>query len=199
MYNITINMIDIITNIVTIQSGYHFKEKIENDKMGAIQFIQLKDIDEYNRIDYSNLLRNNLPNIRSTQLLEKCDILIKCRGISFTSAVVDISIENAVATSHFFVLRIKDRNLIIPEYLSWFLNDAPTQRIIKTGTGGTYMQVLNKKFLENLEIQIPSIALQQKVVKMKFLNEHEQMLLNKKVELKKLLIDLQLRKIINKG
>ncbi len=192
-------MVDIITNIVTIQSGYHFKEKIENDKMGAIQFIQLKDIDEYNRIDYSNLLRNNLPNIRSTQLLEKGDILIKCRGISFTSAVVDISIENAVATSHFFVLRIKDRNLIIPEYLSWFLNDAPTQRIIKTGTGGTYMQVLNKKFLENLKIQIPSIALQQKVVKMKFLNEHEQMLLNKKVELKKLLIDLQLRKIINKG
>lgn len=192
-------MINKIVNIATIQSGYHFKEKIENDKVGAIQFIQLKDIDEYNKINYSNLLKYNLPNIRSTQFLEQGDILIKCRGISFTSAVVDDRIKNAVATSHFFVLKIRDRSFILPEYLSWFLNDAPTQRKIKTGTGGTYMQVLNKTFLENLEIQIPSMEIQQKVVNLKSLNEHEQKLLNKKVELKKLLIDLQLRKIINKG
>lgn len=192
-------MINKIENIATIQSGYHFKEKIENDKVGAIQFIQLKDIDEHNKIDYSSILRYNIPNIRSTQFLEQGDILIKCRGISFTSAVVNENVKNAVATSHFFVLRIRDRNLIIPEYLSWFLNDAPTQRIIKTGTGGTYMQVLNKNFLENLEIHIPSMEIQQKVVKLKSLNELEQKLLSKKVELKKLLIDLQLRKIINKG
>ncbi|MDT3740744.1 MAG: restriction endonuclease subunit S [Candidatus Kapabacteria bacterium] len=192
-------MFDKIINIASIQSGYHFIEKIENDKKGAIQFIQLKDIDEYNRIDYSNLLRNNLPNIRQTQFLEKGDVLIKCRGISFTSAVIDVTIENGVATSHFFVLRIIDKNLILPEYLSWFLNDVPTQRSIKTGIGGTHMQVLNKKFLSEINIMIPPIEIQQKIVYLKKLNEHEQKLLLKKVECKKLLMDLQLRKIINKG
>jgi restriction endonuclease S subunit len=192
-------MKELLVNIATIQSGYHFKEKIENDKTGNIQFIQLKDIDEYNDIDYSNLLRNNLPNIKKTQFLKKGDVLIKCRGINFTSAVIDEFVENSVATSHFFVLRINNKDEILPEYLSWFLNDAPTQRNIKSGIGGTYMQVLNKTFLENIEIQIPSIEIQKKVVNLKILNQREQKLLNKKAELRKLLIDLQLRKIINKG
>ena len=187
-----------LTNIATIQSGYHFKERIENDKNADVQFIQLKDIDEYNRIDFSNLWRINLPNIRHTQLLEKGDILIKCRGNNLTSSVVDENIKNTIATSHFFIIKLKTKN-VLPEYLAWFLNDAPTQKNIKLGIGGTYMQVLNKKYLENIEINIPSIEIQQKVIKLKNLNEQEQKLLRKKVGLKKLLIDLQLRNIINKG
>lgn len=191
-------MKDILANITNIQSGYHFKERIENDNNGEFQFIQLKDIDDYNRINYSSLLRNNLPNIKQTQLLEKGDILFKSRGMKFTASVVDEHIQNTIATSHFFIIKIKSRN-IIPDYLAWFLNDVSTQKIIKLGIGGTRMQVLNKKFLENIEITIPSIDIQQKIINIKKLSEHEQKLLKRKNELRTLLVDLHLRKIIFKG
>ncbi len=192
-------MLDKIINIASIQSGYHFTEKIENDRNGNIQFIQLKDIDEYNKIDYSDLHRILNTNIKQNHILRNGDLLIKCRGTNFTASVFNSKFENVIVSSHFFVLRIMDKNLILPEYLSWFLNDAPTQRSIKTGIGGTHMQVLNKKFLGELNILIPPIEIQQNVVYLKNLNEHEQKLILKKVEYKKLLMELQLRKIINKG
>jgi restriction endonuclease S subunit len=187
----------LLNNIAIIQSGYHFKEKIENDKNGNIKFIQLKDIDEYNKIDLSNLWKNKFPNIKVNQLLVKGDILIKCRSTNFTASVVDEDVENTIATSHFFIVRLTTNN-IIPEYFVWFINDAPTQKIIKSGLSGTHMQLMNKKLLENIEIIIPSIEIQQEIIKIKNLKEREQKLLSKKIELKNLLIDLQLRKIINK-
>ena len=186
-----------LANIATIQSAYHFREKIENDKDGNIQFIQFKDIDELNRINYDNLSKISLPNIRQSQLLEKGNILMKCRGINFSASIIDKNVQNTIATSHFFILKIKNQN-IIPEYLAWFLNEATTQKIIKLGVGGSYMQVLNKKFLENLEITIPSINIQKKIINLHSLGEQEQKLLIRKGELRSLLLNLQLRKILNK-
>jgi restriction endonuclease S subunit len=60
------------------------------------------------------------------------------------------------------------------------------------------MQMLNKKFLEKIEITIPSLDIQHKMINLKFLNDRELKILNRKTELSKLLIGLQLRKIINK-
>lgn len=190
-------MKEILANIASIQSGYHFKEKIENDKDGAIRFIQLKDIDESNSINYSQLIKNNLLNIQNSKFLNKGDVIIKCRGMNFTASVIDRQVENIVATSHFFVIRIKTKN-VLPEYLSWFLNDAPTQKIIKLGISGTHMQMLNKKFLEKIEITFPSIDIQRNIINLEKLKEHERKLLTRKVELKKLLIELQLRKLLIK-
>ena len=52
-------------------AGYGLYIKIENDIEGKVQFIQLKDIDEYYMINYDSLLKTNKPNIKQTQLLEK--------------------------------------------------------------------------------------------------------------------------------
>ncbi len=192
-------MIKIISNIADVNSGHHFKERIVDDPNGSIKFIQLKDIDDSIGINYSHLIRNNVPYIKHTQFLKQGDIIVKCRGNSFTSVVFDSILDNVVATSHFFVIRIKCPKEIIPEYLSWFINDGPSQRIINAGTGGTHMQVLNKKFLSNIEIRIPSIEIQQKIVKLKSLSKTEQILQAKRFDLRNLLIDHKLRNLINKG
>jgi restriction endonuclease S subunit len=192
-------MFDKIINIASIHSGYHFTEKIENDKNGTFQFIQLKDIDVFNKIDYSNFHKILNTNIKTNQILRNGDILIKCRGTNFTASVFNLNYENVIASSHFFILRLFDYNLIMPEYFSWFFNDEPIQKEIRIGIGGTHMQVLNKKFLGELKILIPPIEIQQKIVYLKNLNEQEQKLSKKKVDLKNLLMDLQLRKIINIG
>ena len=191
-------MIEKLQNIALIRSGYHFKESIENDLQGAIQFIQLKDIDEYNKIDFRNLLRNKLDNVKPNQYIQQGDILFKNRGKNFTAAFIDVLVNNTIATSHFFIIKVENKN-VIPEYLAFVLNDEPIQKLLKIGTGGTSIQTLNKKFLENIEITIPSIDIQNKIIKLNNLVEQEQKLLKRKIVLRKLLIDLQLRNVINKG
>jgi len=191
-------LIEKLQNIALIRSGYHFKESIENDLQGAIQFIQLKDIDEYNKIDFRNLLRNKLDNVKPNQYIQQGDILFKNRGKNFTAAFIDVLVNNTIATSHFFIIKVENKN-VIPEYLAFVLNDEPIQKLLKIGTGGTSIQTLNKKFLENIEITIPSIDIQNKIIKLNNLVEQEQKLLKRKIVLRKLLIDLQLRNVINKG
>lgn len=184
----------VLKNIATIQSGYHFVERIENDKNGDYHFIQLKDIDNYNKIMYSQLTKCNLQNVKDTQLLKIGDVIIKTRGLNFTASVIDEDLSNLIATSHFFVLRVN--NTVLPEYLANFINDDKTQKVIKLGTAGTNVQIINKVFLESLEVATPTLDIQHKIVRIKELSFMEEKLVNKKMSLRKLFIDSKLRKLL---
>jgi restriction endonuclease S subunit len=192
-------MVEKLTDIATVQSGFHFTERIENEKSGRVRFIQLKDIDEYNMIQYSALWKSNIQNIRPNHFLEAGDILIKSRGNNFTASVYESDGIDTIATSHFFVIRLNKKSMVLPDYLAWYLNDDITQKFIKLGTVGTYMLILNKKHLENVQVSIPSMEIQNKVIQIKKLSLKEKTLLKRKIELKTKLIDLELREAVSKG
>jgi restriction endonuclease S subunit len=53
---------------------------------------------------------------------------------------------------------------VLPEYLSWFLNNPNTQISLKAQAMGTSIPSISKSVLEQLEIPIPSIERQKSVV-----------------------------------
>ena len=82
----------------------------------------------------------------------------------------------AVASSVFMVIRIRDIRIVLPEYLSWFLNHPQTQAWCKSEARGSSLLSLTQESLENLELSILPIAKQIKILETTALMKKEKAL-----------------------
>jgi hypothetical protein len=69
----------------------------------------------------------------------------------------------AAAVSLFFVLR-PNTELISSDYLAWYINQEATQATLHSGKAGTSVLSINKNTLADLEIKVPSVFTQNKLV-----------------------------------
>ena len=68
---------------------------------------------------------------------------------------------------------------VIPECLAWFINQSPAQGYLHNlARRGTHMPVVPKSAFENLQVNIPDIKTQEKIVKLNSLAKTEKALLN---------------------
>lgn len=177
-----------IKDIADIQLGYQFRKKIEPERDGTYSVIQIRDIDENQTINQEGLCRVKIDQLSDKYLAHKNDILFLARGHrNFAIPIMD-SVENTIVASHFFILKIKIDN-VIPEYLAWFINQAPAQGYLHNlARRGTHMPIIPKSVFENLKIHIPDIATQKKIVKLNSLIDKERTLLNNLRDKRTLLI-----------
>jgi len=97
-------------------------------------------------------------------------------------------LKNTLAASYFFILKVKSEN-ILPDYLAWFINQAPAQGYLHNfARRGTHMPVVPKSVFENLKVYVPDIETQKKIVKLISLTEKERNLLQSLQERRDLLI-----------
>ena len=67
---------------------------------------------------------------------------------------------------HFFVIRVKNNRLILPEFLAWQINQVSAQAYIKKSSVGSTVTNIRKDVLENLNVTIPLLETQKLIVKM---------------------------------
>lgn len=154
----------LLENLVQIQSGMLFSKRVEHDLNGNVRVVQLKDVNENAQIRYNDLITVSVDKQLKKHLLKKGDILLKAKSSTRVAAVIDRNIENTIATGHYFVLRIKNSS-VLPEYVTWFLNQKPAQRYFDSMASGSTVPIIFKSELEKLEIDIPSLEIQQKIVR----------------------------------
>lgn len=104
-------------------------------------------------------------------LLNADDILFAAKG-SKNFAAVYHGYFPAVASTTFFVLRLRDQS-VLPEYLSWFLNSQATQALLKRQAIGSAMVSISKTVLEDLELSVPSIERQKQILAIARLSKTE--------------------------
>jgi restriction endonuclease S subunit len=188
----------LLSEFTTISTGYLFRSKLIHEDNGEYQVVQMKDIDAFNTINFSGLDRVNLKSIKKDNLLLKGDILFRSRGQQNLATLINQSLDNTIAVSQFFIIRIK-RDDVIPDYLAWYINQKPAQQYLARKAAGSNTQHINKANLEQLEISIPDIDLQNKIVEIHNLSIREENLLDAiKDKRKKLIVELML-KTINKS
>lgn len=177
-----------IKDIADIQIGYQFRKKIEPERGGTLQVVQIRDFDENQSLNQEGLCRITIDQLSEKYLVHKNDILFLARGHrNFAVPVID-SIEGTIAASHFFVLKMKTEK-VIPEYLAWFINQAPAQGYLHNlARRGTHMPIIPKSVFENLKVQIPDIETQKKIVKLNTLIDKEKTLLYNLREKRALLV-----------
>lgn len=177
-----------IKDIADIQLGYQFRKKIEPERDGTHQVIQIRDFDENQNLNQEGLCRVTIDQLSEKYLVHKNDILFLARGHRNYAIHVMDSMEGTIAASHFFILKIKSKN-VIPAYLAWFINQAPAQGYLHNlARRGSHMPIIPKSVFGNIKVHIPDIETQKRIVKLNTLIDKERTLLYNLREKRALLI-----------
>jgi hypothetical protein len=161
----------LLKNISTIQTGVFAKPESE----GEIVYLQAKHFFENGTLD--SLLHPDLKlaDIGSRHLLQPGDVLFAAKGSKNFAAVYESHNPAAVASTSFFVLRFSQSQLL-PNYLTWFLNNPSTQVLLKGQAIGTSIPSISKQVLENLEIPLPHVETQKVILEISKLRAQEKSL-----------------------
>ncbi|WP_413176489.1 restriction endonuclease subunit S [Anabaena azotica] len=174
--------------IASINTGYPFRTKIERDPEGTIGVIQMKDIDEYNRLDLSDVYKVQLEDLSEKHLLQQHDLLFRSRGVTNTTALVTEKIEPYVAASPLMIIRVKS-SYVYPAYLVWYLNHPLGQRQINRVAEGTSQLMVSKSALAEIVIDLPLLATQKVIAEIAALSEREQQIMEEIARKRKLYMD----------
>lgn len=172
--------------------GYTFRSTLEKQIDGDVLVLQARNISEDIIITNGHLMRTELGNNRTSAFVKNNDVILSSRG-NFKSGVVQADAENIVAASSVYILRLKTGE-VLPEYLAIYLNSDFAQKQIKEKITGVVINSLLRRNVEELEIIIPTLEAQKKVISIYYNN-----LLYQKLLTKKQLLNSQISKgLINK-
>jgi restriction endonuclease S subunit len=153
----------LLADIAEILTGYLFRSKLEQEEAGAYGVIQMKDVSRDGRIDWGGLARVNLALVKDSLLLKRGDVLLKAKGSSHGAAVVDRDVQDVIASSHLFILRVRG-DAVLPEYLSWYLNEKPARHAIAQASVGTWIRHTPKEGISRLPVPVPSLEIQRQIL-----------------------------------
>ena len=158
-----------------------------------IPCLQGKDFDKYGQLNEDDLYMVGNTKVRDKDCIKINEVLFAGKGNRNYAVVWKGQRENAVASSTFFILTVKDNN-IIPEYLEWYLNSYKAQNYFKNNVIGATIFSISKKILEALQVELPEKAEQEKIVKINELWKKEKSILQQLINKKELLINKFLSK-----
>ena len=120
-----------LKKIAKIQSGYITRGKIDSRDDGTCLLLQAKDVNADSLSYRTDALVRFVPMLSGKDwFLKPGDILFMARGSRNFSVLIDKLPDSVLAAACFFVVRISDSE-ILPQYLWWYLNQAPVKEYLK--------------------------------------------------------------------
>jgi restriction endonuclease S subunit len=176
-----------IKDLVQIRAGYQTRKEVKSTPSGTHSLLQIRDFnEERTEIDLKNITRIEPGQISEDQVLREGDVIFLSKGARNFSFAPSALPDPALAASYFFILR--PARSIAPDYLAWFLNLETTKNLLrKYATHGAHMPVIRRDVLEDLEIPLPDLETQRKIVELAALAERQHRLLAELAAMKKLL------------
>lgn len=164
----------LLKNIATIQTGI-FAKPAHN---GDIVYLQARHFDE------NGLLLGELhpdlmaDDISDKHLLKTGDVLFAAKGTKNFAVSFEDHFPVSVASTSFFVIRLQNE-IVLPQYLAWYLNNPDSQQFLKNFARGTSIASISKAVLDELEIFIPDLKTQELILKITRLRNTEKILKQK--------------------
>lgn len=177
-------------DIATIRSGFTFREKIDELTSGGnARVAQIKDVrNEWETTQSSLLKANQLPMIqwkgKDKAFVDSGTVLLPSRGskggyFRASCLILDSPSElPVVVSSQFLVLTPKLD--VLPEFLCWSLNRSDIQYLLSEGMSqGSSIVMLNTANAAAIQLKVPPLSIQYKIVRLNKLWEQEQQLTQK--------------------
>jgi hypothetical protein len=176
-----------ICDLAQIRAGYQTRQRVKTTTGGTHLLLQLRDInDQRTEVDLARIARIVPNTISEEQLLRDGDIIFLAKGPRNFSLLPRGLPRPALAASYFFVIRPTSR--IVPEYLSWYLNLDSTRRMLsRYASQGAHMPIIRRKVLEDVEVPLPDVATQRRIVKLTTLGDEQHRLLTELAHKQRLL------------
>lgn len=131
---------------------------------GSCNFLRIGDISQDGELLPKDLIRIE-PNesINDDLFLRSGDVLFPNRGTRTTALAYRLDLPRTLVGAQFFLLR-PNPELVLPEYLAWFLRTEESARYFDGLRKGSYVQIIQRSDLADMEMPIPSLNVQQKIV-----------------------------------
>lgn len=156
-----------LKELVNIRSGMVVsKTANSNEDLLTDAFVRMIGTSDF---DEDFVLRDNLePNVFYKESIEKNylqenEILFNAKGKRFFAALFTNQYENIIASAVFLILTLRS-DVISHQYLVWFLNHPETLKIFNSKQSTQVMPAITKQELGDLEILVPDIETQNKIV-----------------------------------
>jgi restriction endonuclease S subunit len=184
-----------IQDIAIVRFGAYIKEAPEGD----VCYLQ---VNNFNRVENKLVLSKPTLELNSKtekHLLLDGDIVFAAKGTSNFCSVFRKKMGKVVASSSFLVIRVTDLTVVNPNYLYWILNREDTLAFLKANAIGTSIPSISKALIEEYAINIPPMDMQNKIVAITQLQQREQQLHERILNLHNKLIQKQLIEITKKN
>ena len=175
-----------LKDIALVQMGLSFRSRIEPDAEGNVAVIQMRDLTE-DKLDYRTLTTFNINGINERHLVQCKDLIFRSRGKTTTATIIDRELGRAVVAAPLFIIRATSEK-VLPEYLYWFINLSSSQAFLHSRATGTAMIMIGKSALDALEIPLPNLETQARIVALADLLNKEQRLMKNLAEQKEKLV-----------
>ena len=182
-----------LKDIALVQMGISFRSRIEPETDGNVAVIQMRDLTEDNKLGHCNLIIAKMNGLNDRHLVKRKDLIFRSRGKTTTATIINTEIGSVVVAAPLLRVRVTNKH-VLPEYLCWFVNQSSAQAFLHSRATGTAMTVIGKSALDDLEIPLPSLETQERIVALADLSDEEQRLMRDLAEQKeKLVKGIQMR------
>ena len=159
---------------------------------GACRLVRISDVSQDGTWLNGNFAQiEPSERIREEQFLRPGDVLFPNRGTRTTAIVFRLESPRTIAGAQFFVLR-PDASRVFPEYLAWFLRTEESARHFEERRKGTYVQIIERRDLAEMELPLPPLEIQRKIVNAAALAIEERILSEQLATLKARLVEGEL-------
>lgn len=170
-----------------MSGGASFRSRIPASPSGNMRVIQMRDLGDDNLVHLDEAARIELSDPKSGYLVRAGDIIFRSRGQTYTAALLRENVSDTIVAAPLFLVRA-NTNKVLPEYLLWWINQASSQSYLASAARGTALKMISKQVLEDLEVSLPSLEEQSRVVRIFSLSSDEQQLLEELKELRALYV-----------
>lgn len=161
-----------------MQVGVPFRAGLDASPSGGTYVIQMRDTSSP-VVSTEQLARADVQLKSGHHQVLPGDILFRSRGQSTTASIIRDVPPNTIAAAPLMRIRVTAADIVIPEYLNWYLNQRPAQAYFSNHAKGTMQMMVDKSTLENLEVAIPTLEKQKQIMTLADLMDQEQRLMQK--------------------
>lgn len=148
----------ILSEIAEVVSGVY----LQAEPYGDISYLQIKDLLSESPEKTASKVALSPKNER--YLLAKGDLLFAGKGTTYLCKVFDLDIP-AIASTTLYIIRLTSKD-ILPDYLCWYLNQPSVMALMKAQQVGTGTPLIHKQVIESLEIPVPDLETQRRIVEL---------------------------------
>lgn len=169
------------------------------DRNFLYKIIKISDFDDFGTLDLENTEQIAFPkSIPEANLTQEGDVLVRLKAplqaVYITSNYAGYVFSSIMATIQ------TNPNKLLPQYLAYYLNSSiPQGYLQERSTNGTVMSFLRLIDLKELEIHLPSLKQQEKIVQLIYESDKKITLLQKKIKTEILLRNERFKQLAIQG
>lgn len=152
-----------VADLCRINTGLTVRGKLESAREG-VRAAQMRDVVPGQDVDIDTLPLVNLDLPSEKYLVSGGEVLFRSRGETNTASVVADSGAGAAAAILPLIILRPDKTRILPHYLAWAINHRRAQQFLGASSQGQTIRMIPMSVLEQLEIPLPSLAAQHRIV-----------------------------------